>query len=117
MTVTVTSTKSPARSGQTYTVGEVAQWLGRPPKAISDALYRRAIDTARCRVVHGRRQIPADLVPQIQAYLTERQGGREPLTPSEAEGAQTLLTLAMSAETEVTGADHRAYGGISLDDL
>jgi hypothetical protein len=55
-------------------VGEAADELGCSPKVLSDMLYRRTLDTRRCPVVHGRRQIPRDYLPRIVAEL--RRAGR-----------------------------------------
>jgi hypothetical protein len=53
-------------------VSEVARMVGaRRPKDISDLFYQRKLDDRRCPVVGGRRLIPADYVPAIEAALRE----------------------------------------------
>jgi hypothetical protein len=55
---------------QTYfTVSEVARRRGVPPRVISDLFYARRLDDSRCPIVGGRRLIPADYLPQIDAVL------------------------------------------------
>jgi hypothetical protein len=54
------------------TVGQVAQQLGVPPRVISNMLYNRTLDADRCRIVAGRRCVPADYVPSIAAILRDR---------------------------------------------
>jgi hypothetical protein len=55
-------------------VSEVARRIGARPKDISDLFYQRRLDGARCPIVGGRRLIPVDYVPVIEAAL--RASGR-----------------------------------------
>jgi hypothetical protein len=65
------------------TVSEAARrWTGVPPRAISDLFYARRLDDRRCPIVGGRRLIPVDYLPEVEAAL--RQAGR---LPAEAEAA------------------------------
>jgi hypothetical protein len=58
-------------------VSEVARRIrGALPKDISDLFCQRKLDDARCPIVGGRRLIPEDYVPQIEAAL--RAAGRLP---------------------------------------
>jgi hypothetical protein len=53
-------------------VSEVARRIpGARPKDISDLLYRRRLDDARCPIVGGRRLIPLDYLPEIERVLRE----------------------------------------------
>lgn len=55
-----------------FTVSEAArQILGARPKDISDLLYRRRLDDARCPIVGGRRLIPLDYLPEVARVLRE----------------------------------------------
>jgi hypothetical protein len=60
------------------TVSEVASELERrlevavPPRILSDLIYQRLLPIDRCPIVGGRRLIPPDLVPAIEAKLRER---------------------------------------------
>lgn len=54
------------------TVGEVARPFGIAPRVISDLFYSHHLDNQRCPVVGGRRIIPVEYVPQIEAVLRER---------------------------------------------
>jgi hypothetical protein len=66
-------------------VSEVARRIaGARPKDISDLFYQRRLDDLRCPIVGGRRLIPAEYVPEIEAVL--RKAGRLPGGP-EASGA------------------------------
>jgi hypothetical protein len=65
-------------------VSEVARQLGVPPREISDLFYQRKLDDARCPIMGGRRLIPGDYVPAIEAAL--RAAGRL----SESAGCQAL---------------------------
>ena len=63
------------------TVSDVARRFGRRPRDISDLFYNRLIPDGECPIVGGRRLIPADLLPRIEAILSEqdaRRGGSEP---------------------------------------
>jgi hypothetical protein len=42
------------------------------PRDITDLFYKRLLPGERCPVVGGRRLIPRDLVPAIEAELRER---------------------------------------------
>jgi hypothetical protein len=56
-------------------VSEVARRIGGAnPKDISDFFYLRKLDDARCPIVGGRRLIPEDYIPAIEAAL--RAAGR-----------------------------------------
>ena len=58
-------------------VSEAARSIpGARPKDISDLLYLRKLDDARCPIVGGRRFIPEDYLPEIEAVL--RAAGRLP---------------------------------------
>jgi hypothetical protein len=58
-------------------VSEVARRIpGAKPKDISDLLYQRKLDDARCPLVGGRRLIPESYLPEIEAAL--RVAGRLP---------------------------------------
>jgi hypothetical protein len=57
------------------TVSETARRIpGARPKDISDLLYLRRLSCARCPLVGGRRMIPLDYVPEVEAAL--RRAGR-----------------------------------------
>jgi hypothetical protein len=61
--------------GDHFTVSDVARKIpGAKPKDISDLFYLRKLDDGRCPIVGGRRLIPNDYVPVIEAVL--RQQGR-----------------------------------------
>ena len=58
-------------------VSEAARAIpGAKPKDISDLLYLRKLDDSRCPIMGGRRMIPADYLPEIEAVL--RAAGRLP---------------------------------------
>ena len=42
------------------------------PRLISDLLYRRILDTARCPIVGDRRMIPRDYLPTVLDVLRRR---------------------------------------------
>lgn len=46
--------------GSFLSVGEAADAINVPPRAISNALYDRKLDVARCPLCAGRRPIPRD---------------------------------------------------------
>jgi hypothetical protein len=52
-----------------FTVSEVARSRGVPPRLISDLFYARRLDDSRCPIVGGRRLIPADYLPDLDAVL------------------------------------------------
>jgi hypothetical protein len=61
-------------------VSEVARRIpGARPKDISDLFYQRRLDDRRCPIVGGRRLIPIDYLPEIEAAL--RKAGRLPAGP------------------------------------
>jgi len=60
-------------------VSDVARRVGARPKDISDLFYQRKLDDQRCPIVGGRRLIPDDYVPAIEATL--RDLGRLEATP------------------------------------
>jgi hypothetical protein len=54
------------------TVSEAARRIpGARPKDISDLLYRRRLDDARCPIVGGRRLIPLDYLPEVERVLRD----------------------------------------------
>jgi hypothetical protein len=55
-----------------FTVSTLARRYGVAPRKISDLFYSREIDDQACPIVAGRRLIPADFVPKIEAALRER---------------------------------------------
>jgi hypothetical protein len=57
---------------QTLTVSQVARQIGVSPRRISWMFYDRSLSDATCPVVNGRRRIPADYVPVIEAMLRSR---------------------------------------------
>jgi hypothetical protein len=58
-------------------VSEAARRIpGAKPKDISDLFYLRKLDDQRCPIVGGRRMIPPDYLPEIEAIL--RAAGRLP---------------------------------------
>ena len=60
-----------------FTVSDAARRIpGARPKDISDLFYLRKLDDAKCPVVGGRRLIPPDYLPEIEAAL--RNAGRLP---------------------------------------
>jgi hypothetical protein len=60
------------------TVSEVARCIGARPEDISDLFYQRKLHDSRCPIVGGRRLIPEDYLPIIEATL--RQLGRLEVT-------------------------------------
>jgi hypothetical protein len=52
-----------------FSVSEVARRIGARPKDISDLFYQRKLDDRRCPVTGGRRLIPEDYVPAVEAAL------------------------------------------------
>jgi hypothetical protein len=59
------------------TVSDIARRIpGARPKDISDLFYQRRLDDVRCPIVGGRRLIPEDYVPVVEAAL--RAAGRLP---------------------------------------
>ena len=57
-------------------IAELAREKGIPPRAISDLFYRGRLNTAVCPVISGRRLIPRDYVPLVEAEL--RRAGKLP---------------------------------------
>jgi hypothetical protein len=55
-------------------VSELARRWHCRPRDISDLFYQRIVSDERCPVVGGRRLIPADMVPEIEAALRHRLG-------------------------------------------
>jgi hypothetical protein len=51
------------------TVSEAARRIGAKPRDISDLFYARRLDDARCPVIGGRRLIPVDYLPELEAAL------------------------------------------------
>lgn len=54
------------------TITEAANELGCRPRDISDALYNRWFDPARCFQLGNRRVIPRDALPDLRNVLAER---------------------------------------------
>ena len=54
-------------------ISEVARRFGVRPRDISDLFYQRRLSDEVCPVVGGRRLIPLDYLPEIEAALRERQ--------------------------------------------
>jgi hypothetical protein len=52
-----------------FCVSQVARQIAARPKDISDLFYQRKLDDERCPVIAGRRLIPEDYIPEIQATL------------------------------------------------
>lgn len=50
-------------------VSEAARQLGCKPRDISDAFYARRLSDTKCPIISGRRLIPEDYLPRIQAEL------------------------------------------------
>ena len=50
-------------------VSEAARRWGIPPRLLSDLFYARRLDDRRCPIVGGRRLIPEDYLPEIEAVL------------------------------------------------
>jgi hypothetical protein len=57
-------------------ISEVGRLLGANPRHISTAFYCRKLDDNRCPIVGGRRIIPEDYLPEIEAVL--RKAGQLP---------------------------------------
>lgn len=55
-------------------VSEAARRLRRRPRDISDLFYQRKLSDERCPVVGGRRLIPVDYLPVIEAALRANLG-------------------------------------------
>jgi hypothetical protein len=55
--------------GDHFIVSQVARRCGVPPRVISDLFYARRLDDRRCPIVAGRRLIPSDYLPEIEAIL------------------------------------------------
>jgi hypothetical protein len=53
-------------------VSGLARRYGIAPRRISDLFYSRKLSDAVCPVIDGRRIIPADYVPAVEAVLRER---------------------------------------------
>jgi hypothetical protein len=70
----MTADANKGRAMPQLTVSDVARRIGARPKDISDAFYQRRLSDERCPIVGGRRLIPPDYVPTIEAVL--RQLGR-----------------------------------------
>jgi hypothetical protein len=54
------------------TVSEIARRYGILPRLISDLFYSRLLDDSRCPIVAGRRLVPEDYLPTIEAVLRDR---------------------------------------------
>jgi hypothetical protein len=53
-------------------ISEAARRLGARPREISDLFYQRRPSDKHCPVVGGRRLIPLEYLPEIEAALRER---------------------------------------------
>jgi hypothetical protein len=63
---------------KTYrTVSDVSRRLSVRPRDISDLFYQRALNDAVCPVIGGRRLIPSDYLPTIQAKLKALRAARK----------------------------------------
>lgn len=54
------------------TVSDAARHLNARPREISDLFYQRQLDDKICPVVGGRRLIPVEYLPAIEAVLRSR---------------------------------------------
>jgi hypothetical protein len=59
------------------TVSEVARHFGVRPRDISDLFYQRSLSDEQCPVVGGRRIIPPEYLPAIEAMLRLRERKEE----------------------------------------
>ena len=67
------------------TVSDVGRRYGVPPRVISDLFYGRKLDDQRCPIIGGRRLIPIDYLPEVEAAL--RRAGHLPVElPAAGEG-------------------------------
>jgi hypothetical protein len=64
-----------------FHVSEIARRYGVRPRDISDLFYRRVLDDQACPVVGGRRLIPEDYVPVVEAALYPRGNSGDGPTP------------------------------------
>lgn len=55
-----------------YSISELADEIGCPPKMISDLFFRRVLDPSRCTIKAGRRLIPEDYVTHVKRALRQR---------------------------------------------
>jgi hypothetical protein len=55
--------------GRLFSVSDVARRLGAAPRDISDLFYRRELRDDRCPIICGRRLIPEEYLPEIEAAL------------------------------------------------
>lgn len=67
-----------------FTVSDAARRYGVRPRDISDLFYSRVLDDQACPLVGGRRLIPAEYMPVIEAALREQQRGGNGLCDSMA---------------------------------
>jgi hypothetical protein len=65
-----------------FTVSQVARKFNVAPRTISDLFYGRHLDDTLCPIVSGRRFIPQEYLPTIEAVLRERNLLREPVGAS-----------------------------------
>jgi hypothetical protein len=63
------------------TVSDVARRCQVRPRDLSDLFYQRKLDDSRCPIVGGRRLIPQDFLPEIEATLAAH-GMRAPAKES-----------------------------------
>jgi hypothetical protein len=52
-----------------FSVSEAGRRYGVAPRILSDLFYARKLDDRHCPIVAGRRLIPADYLPVIEAVL------------------------------------------------
>jgi hypothetical protein len=53
------------------TISELARERGIPPRKISDLFYSRKLDDSLCPLIGGRRLIPLEYVPLLDAVLQQ----------------------------------------------
>jgi len=56
---------------QFFSISSLARRFGVAPRTISDLFYRRRLSDEACPVVDGRRIIPAEYAPAIEAALRD----------------------------------------------
>ena len=52
-----------------FTVSDVGRRFGVPPRVISDLFYARKLDDRSCPIIGGRRLIPSEYLPEVEAAL------------------------------------------------
>jgi hypothetical protein len=53
-------------------ISQLARKHGIAPCKLSDLFYRRILSDEKCQIVNGRRVIPQEYVPELEAILRER---------------------------------------------